>query len=66
MGCMHTNTVKIGEVKVCLDCGYTKAPHRPPFFDKDIVNYNSVKERKKSNAKKSRRVPRLQRVHSDD
>ena len=59
MGCMHTNTVKIGEAKSCLDCGYTIAPNRPPFFDKDIVNYSSKKERKKANAKKNRRVPKL-------
>ena len=51
MGCMHTNTVKIGEAKCCLNCGYTVAPNRPPFFDKEIVNYNSKKERKKKNAK---------------
>ena len=54
MACMHTNTVKMGEVKCCLDCGYTKAPNKPPFFDKDIVNYNSKKERKKADAKNNR------------
>ena len=54
MGCMHTNTVKIGEAKTCLQCGYTIAPNRPPFFDRDIVNYNSKKERKKGNAKNNR------------
>lgn len=53
MRCMHTNTVKIGEAKCCLKCGYTIAPNRAPFFDKDIINYNSKKERKKANAKKS-------------
>ena len=51
MGCMHTNTVKIGEAKTCLKCGYTIAPNRSPFFDRGIVNYNSKKERKKGNAK---------------
>lgn len=59
MGCTHTNTVKIGEAKCCLKCGYTIAPNRAPFFDKDIINYNGKKERKKANAKKSRRVPEL-------
>ena len=53
MGCMHTNTVKIGEAKVCVRCGYTIAPNRPPFYDKEIINYNSKKERKKANAKKT-------------
>jgi DNA-directed RNA polymerase subunit M/transcription elongation factor TFIIS len=53
MGCMHTNTVKIGEARACLRCGYTIAPNRPPFYDKEIINYNSKKERKKANAKKS-------------
>lgn len=53
MGCMHTNTVRIGEAKCCLDCGYTIAPNRPPFFDKKIVNYNSKKERKKASVKKN-------------
>ena len=53
MGCMHTNTVKIGEAKCCLNCGYTIAPNRPPFFDKSIINYNGEKERKKRNAKKN-------------
>lgn len=53
VGCMHTNTVKIGEAKCCLDCGYTKAPNRPPFFDKDIVNYKNKKARKKTNVKKN-------------
>lgn len=57
MGCMHTNTVKMGEARCCLDCGYTIAPNRLPFFDKALVNYNTKKERKKANAKKSRRVP---------
>lgn len=52
MGCMHSNTVKIGEAKCCLKCGYTIAPNRLPFYDKDIINYNSEKERKKANAKK--------------
>ena len=45
MGCMHINTVKIGDAKCCLSCGYTIAPNRPPFFDKKIINYNSKKER---------------------
>lgn len=47
MGCMHSNTIKIGEAKCCLKCGYTIAPNRKPFYDKDIVNYNSKKERSK-------------------
>lgn len=51
MACMHSNTVKMGEVKCCLDCGYTIAPNRKPFFDKDIINYNSEKVRKKANVK---------------
>ena len=54
MACTHTNTVKMGEAKVCVRCGYTVAPNRPPFFDKDIVNYDSKKERKKASVKKSR------------
>ena len=53
MGCMHTNTVKIGEAKCCLNCGLTVAPNRAPFFDKDIINYNKEKERKKRNATKN-------------
>ena len=53
MPCTHTNTVKIGEAKVCVRCGYTIAPNRPPFFDREIVNYNSKKERKKADAKKN-------------
>lgn len=52
MACSHTNTVKIGEARCCLNCGLTIAPNRPPFFDKDIVKYNSEKERKRADAKK--------------
>lgn len=59
MACMHSNTVKIGEAKCCLDCGYTIAANRPPFFDKEIVNYNSEKERRKAHVKNNRRVPKL-------
>ena len=51
MACMHSNTVKIGEAKCCLECGYTIAPNRKPFFDKEIINYNSEKVRKKANVK---------------
>lgn len=47
MGCMHTKTVRTGGAKCCLKCGYTIAPGRPPFYDKDIVNYNGRKERAK-------------------
>lgn len=50
--CTHTNTVRIGEAKCCLKCGYTIAPNRPPFYDKTILNYSSKKERLK-NAKKN-------------
>ena len=53
MQCTHNNTVRIGEAKCCLRCGYTIAPNRKPFFDKDIVNYDSKKERKKADAKKN-------------
>lgn len=59
MACAHTNTVKIGEARCCLRCGYTIAPDKPPFYDKEIINYNSQKERKRANATKKRRVPRL-------
>lgn len=47
MACMHKDTIKIGEAKCCIKCGFTIAPNRPPFYDKDIVNYNSKKERMK-------------------
>ena len=46
MSCTHTNTVKVGEFKVCIRCGYTMIPGRKPFFDKEITNYK--KERKKN------------------
>lgn len=48
MACMHKHMVKLGDVKTCLKCGFTIAPGKPPFFDKDIVNYNSKKERARS------------------
>lgn len=45
--CTHTNTVQINNAKVCLQCGMTFIPSKPPFFDKKIVNYDSKKERKR-------------------
>ena len=51
MGCTHTNTVRIGEVKCCVRCGYTVANNRKPFFDKDLINYDSKKERKREKKK---------------
>ena len=50
MACMHTNTVKIGEARACLKCGYTIAKGREPFFDKELVEY--MRERRAENFKK--------------
>ena len=45
MACKHTNTKKVGDVKVCLRCGITVMPDGRFFFDKDIVKYISKKKK---------------------
>ena len=53
MACGHTNTRKINDLKVCLDCGLTVTQDGRIFFDREIVNYRP-KRRKggKKNGKK--------------
>ena len=45
--CPHTNTRKINDVKVCLNCGMTILPNGKVFFDKKIPNYKQKKRKKR-------------------
>ena len=45
--CPHTNTRKINDCKVCLDCGMTVLPNGKIMFDRKIVNYKPKKRKKK-------------------
>ena len=49
--CTHTNTRKINDVKVCLNCGMTILPNGKITFDRNITNYNPKKQKKKGGKK---------------
>ena len=49
--CTHSNTKKINDVRVCLNCGLTVLPDGSVYFDKKLPNYRRKKAVKK-NAKK--------------
>lgn len=49
--CGHGNTRKIGEVKVCLNCGMTVLPNGQIYFDKGLLNYKSKKKKKRKAVK---------------
>lgn len=44
--CAHANTIKVNDVKVCLNCGLTMTPDNKIIFDKKIVNYKPRKQKK--------------------
>ena len=37
--CLHSNTKKVNDVRVCLDCGMTILPNGKIIFDRKITNY---------------------------
>ncbi len=45
--CNHGNTKKIGEVKVCLNCGMTILPNGKIYFDRNLPNYKSKNKKKR-------------------
>lgn len=45
--CSHTNTRKINDVKVCLNCGLTILPNGKVIFDRKITNYRPEKTKKR-------------------
>lgn len=45
--CPHTNTRKINDVRVCLNCGMTISNDGRILFDKKIVNYKPRKKNKR-------------------
>lgn len=49
--CSHTNTQKINDVRVCLDCGLTMTQDGHFLFDRKIVNYKSKKKKKRKGGK---------------
>lgn len=49
--CSHTNTHKVNDVKVCLNCGMTVLPNGKIIFDRKITNYNPKKQKKKGGKK---------------
>lgn len=51
MGCTHGNSIRIGECKVCLQCGMTILPNGKVFFDKNIVNYKPKEKKKRKGVK---------------
>ena len=44
--CNHSNTKKIGEVRVCLNCGLTILPDGRICFDRKLPNYKPKKKKK--------------------
>lgn len=46
--CGHTNTMKVNDVKVCLDCGMTLTYDNKIIFDREIVNYKKKKVKKRA------------------
>ena len=47
MACSHTNTKRINDTKVCLDCGLTFTYDGKVFFDRKLPNYKPKKRREK-------------------
>lgn len=47
MACKHTNTRKVNDVRVCLDCGMTITNDGHIQFDRKIVNYKPKKRKKR-------------------
>ena len=45
--CNHSNTVKIGDTKVCLKCGMVRTWDGKVFYDKEIVNYKPKKKKRR-------------------
>ena len=46
MACNHSNTKKVNDIKVCLQCGMSIMPDGKIYFDKDIVNYRPKRRKK--------------------
>lgn len=43
--CSHTNTKKINDVKVCLNCGLTLTFDNKIIFDRKLPNHKSKKKK---------------------
>ena len=46
MACSHSNTMKLNDVKVCLNCGLMITFDGKVMFDRKIVNYRPKKRKK--------------------
>lgn len=46
MACKHTNTRKLDDVKVCLQCGMVLLPDGTVRFDRRMINYKPKKRKK--------------------
>jgi hypothetical protein len=51
MACTHSNTKKINDLRVCLNCGLTLTNDGKVIFDRKLPNYKP-KKRRKTNGKK--------------
>ena len=47
MGCSHTNTMRMNDVKVCLNCGMMITFDGKILFDRQINKPNKKKKRRK-------------------
>lgn len=45
--CSHSNTVKMNDVRVCLDCGLTVTHDGHVLFDRKIVNYKRKRKKRR-------------------
>lgn len=49
--CNHANTKKVGDLRVCLNCGLTITPDGKVFFDRELPNYSKKRKVKKHGKK---------------
>lgn len=45
--CNHSNTKKINDIRVCLNCGLTILPNGKVMFDRKISNPKQKKRKKR-------------------
>lgn len=50
--CNHSNTMKVNDIKVCLDCGFTLTWDNKIIFDRKIVGYKPKKRKGCQDGKK--------------
>lgn len=46
MACSHSQTKKINDLRVCLNCGLTLTNDGKVIFDRKLVNYKPKKRKK--------------------